>query len=580
MDGLDVDRDPREHRRSWRQSIISTNCLSHASNQDIIQSPERTHIHSGRYYGPSVPNRDSRNWRGGFSADDFHRYEQMLLDLKPITDPPVPDLHLGWNTIDEESQLNNNNRVRAVGSPADAKSDGRATQTSAASSNWTEKQFQLPQKRQARPIRAFRHTLWNVYKRLFSIVFAANATALVAFLCTTRNITTINLWNLATAASANIFIGTSIRQDYVQGILYRTAWLVPHSAPLKFRRIVAKIYENGGIHSGCGVAGTFWFIALTTVLSIQFVRGHFTSRAVLVLTFVLQGLLLLIVFFAYPSLRFKSHNTFEMTHRFAGWTVMALFWVELGLLADATAQRENTSIGRVISKQPAFWFLVLTTVHTILPWINLRRWEFEAENLSNHAVRLHFQRTLKPFTGIAISRSPLFEWHPFATMPSLAGDPTGGSLIVSAAGDWTKDAVANPRRHYWVKGTPKPGVLSMSLIFKRVVIVTTGSGIGPCLSIMVDRHRRNACRVLWSSPSPEKIFGTEIVDAVRRVDPLAVIVDSRAQGRPDMVALTYRLYVEAAAEAVFVISNPMLTRKIVYGMEARGVPAFGPVWDS
>jgi hypothetical protein len=323
-----------------------------------------------------------------------------------------------------------------------------------------------------------------------------------------------------------------------------------------------------------------WFIALTVVLTVQFAKGLFTSRAVLILTYLLQALLLMILVLAYPALRFKFHNHFEMTHRFAGWMVIILFWIELGLLADISVEREHMSAALVLAKQPSFWFLVVITVHTIVPWLNLRRWEFEAENLSNHAVRLHFKKTPPPFTGIAISKSPLFEWHPFATMPSLDSESPGGSLIVSAAGDWTKDAVERPRKYYWVKGIPKPGVLGLSLIFKRVVIVTTGSGIGPCLSILASPYRRMACRVLWSGPSPEKVFGSEIVDTVRRVDPLAVIIDSRTQGRPDMVALTYRLYVESAAEAVFVISNPVLTRKIVYSMESRGVPAFGPVWDS
>jgi len=34
----------------------------------------------------------------------------------------------------------------------------------------------------------------------------------------------------------------------------------------------------------------------------------------------------------------------------------------------------------------------------------------------------------------------------------------------------------------------------------------------------------------------------------------------------------YDLYLKSGAEAVFVISNPKLTRKVVYGMESRGVP--------
>jgi hypothetical protein len=37
---------------------------------------------------------------------------------------------------------------------------------------------------------------------------------------------------------------------------------------------------------------------------------------------------------------------------------------------------------------------------------------------------------------------------------------------------------------------------------------------------------------------------------------------------------------EFQAEAVIVISNEKLTKKVVYGMETRGVPAYGAIWDS
>jgi hypothetical protein len=88
------------------------------------------------------------------------------------------------------------------------------------------------------------------------------------------------------------------------------------------------------------------------------------------------------------------------------------------------------------------------------------------------------------------------------------------------------------------------------------------------------------CRVIWSTPNPMATYGESIVNAVKDVDPRALIWDTRKEGRPDLVRMAYEMYVAEQAEAVFVISNPKLTRKVVYGMESRGIPAFGPVWDS
>ncbi|KAK7190885.1 hypothetical protein DPSP01_007853 [Paraphaeosphaeria sporulosa] len=512
-----------------------------------------------------------------FTAQQMQEYEARMKTSTSPTDAPPVTLPLAIHSsvlispphLEEEHQLHTSSSENTL-----------VPEHANRNVTFDIEKLQLPAKRQSRIVRLFRHTLLNVYRRLFSIVFIANAVALVVFLAKSSDILHVNIWNLATAASANVFVATAIRQDYVQNILYYMVWLTPQSAPLRVRRVVAKLYENGGVHSGCGIAGTLWFAALTIILSVQFVEEIFTSRAVLTVTWILQALLLLIVGFAYPTLRARYHNIFEISHRFAGWAVVILFWVELGLLSHTVAQENRVTAGHVLIRQPSFWLLMLITFHAVLPWLFLRRWEFRAEGLTKHAVRLHFERNVGPCTGIAISKSPLLEWHPFATLPSLDPTQKGGSVIVSRAGDWTKSAVEEPRSYYWVKGVPKPGVLGLSLIFKSVVIVTTGSGIGPCLSIIASPTRRTACRILWTGPRPEQTFGSEIVHYVRQADPEAMIIDSKKEGRPDMVALSYRLYVEAKAEAVFVISNPALTRKIVYSLESRGVPAFGPIWDS
>jgi hypothetical protein len=44
--------------------------------------------------------------------------------------------------------------------------------------------------------------------------------------------------------------------------------------------------------------------------------------------------------------------------------------------------------------------------------------------------------------------------------------------------------------------------------------------------------------------------------------------------------LAHGAYVESGAEAVICISNRDVTRRVVQGLEQRGIPAFGPIWDS
>ena len=438
----------------------------------------------------------------------------------------------------------------------------------------------LPYKRERKIFRQLRHNLLSVYKRLFTIVFVGNMIAFVTELAMHRHSVPFGppLGNVATAASANILAAILIRQEHTVNALYTICCATPHWMPLRFRRIVAKLYHFGGVHSGCAVSATVWFILYTALVTKQQADGVFNQPAVLVITYLLLVLFVSICVFAIPNFRIVSHNTFEAIHRFAGWFAVALFWVEILLVLHAQSQIPGSdSLGMLVIQAPAFWFLLVITFFIILPWLRLRKVTAYPEVLSTHAIRIHFKyMKIGRVLGIRLSQNPLKEWHAFASIP--AADGSSFSLIVSDNGDWTKKQIMEPANSYWVRGIPITGVLRMAEVFKNVVFITTGSGIGPVLSMIVSNPM--PCRLLWSTPNPLQTYGENIMQAVAKADPDAMIINTRASGRPDIVALTYHLYLEAKAEAVFCISNPNLTRKVIYAMESRGIPAYGPIWDS
>ena len=86
--------------------------------------------------------------------------------------------------------------------------------------------------------------------------------------------------------------------------------------------------------------------------------------------------------------------------------------------------------------------------------------------------------------------------------------------------------------------------------------------------------------MLWQTRNPRKTYGDKILNAVAELDPSAVIIDSDEYGRQDMMDISWSLVKEFEAEAVFIVSTPNLVRKLVYSFEARGIPAYGPVFDS
>ena len=449
-----------------------------------------------------------------------------------------------------------------------------------------EQEQTLPLKRASPLWRRVRYRLLAVYQRLFSIVLVANMIAILTVLIRDRTSRPFGppIKYMASAVAANITSAILIRQEFFINALYNVFCWTPLWIPLRFRRIIAKLYHFGGIHSGCAVSAVIWYILFTAFLTKEYIGDNFGATTIettiLSITYILLFLFLAITIFAIPKFRVVSHNTFEMIHRFGGWLAIALFWILLLLLNyTQSQQRGSQSLGLLIIQAPSFWLLLVATICIVIPWLRLRYVPVQAEQLSNHAIRLHFNYIkIGPVAGIRIATSPLMEWHAFAAIPSP--DRSSFSLIVSDAGDWTKYQIANPSTRYWVRGIPVSGVLRMAAVFRKVIIVTTGSGIGPVLSMALSSSRLATTRIIWSTPAPLDTYGQGIINAVTSVDRDAVIWNTRQQGRPHMMALTYQLYKESGAEAVFVISNPSLTCKLVYGMEARGVPAFGPIWDS
>ena len=440
----------------------------------------------------------------------------------------------------------------------------------------------LPHKRDRRILRRLRYNFLAVYQRLFSVVFIGNMIALIIEVVLHRHSQPFGpaLGNLATAVAANVMGAILIRQEYVINSLYNIFCWTPLWMPLRFRRVVSKLYHFGGIHSGCAVSATAWFILYSALVTKRYADGNLNQPAVIAITYILLVLFLALCVFAIPKFRIFSHNTFEAVHRFGGWTAVALFWVEILLVLHAESEMpEGGSFGSLMVQAPAFWFLLVITFFIILPWIRLRKVEAFPEVLSNHAVRIHFKYSYKNMgnvIGLRITHNPMRDWHAFATIPDADG--SSFSLIVSDNGDWTKKQIMEPAQSYWIRGIPVTGVLRMATVFRRIVLVTTGSGIAPCLSFLVSHPM--PCRLLWSTPNPVHTYGENIMRAVAKADPEAMIIDTRASGRPDVVALTYHLYLETKAESVFVISNPYLTSKLVYGLESRGIPAYGPIWDS
>lgn len=440
----------------------------------------------------------------------------------------------------------------------------------------------LPDKSWGKKRRGLRHRILIVYRQLFSIVGLLNIAAAIALIFTGLP----REW-LGNLTAMNLLLAVLIRQEFVINAVYTITCSVPKSFPLWVRARCARIFHLGGVHSAAGVSAALWLLANNlgdaACMATKTCSGAWGDQSIeaRVVSWVLTGLFIVMLTMAYPTMRKKYHDLFERTHRFTGWTMLGLFWVQVILTANDT-RPESTSLGQALLKSPPMWLLAVATLSIASSWFWLRKVPVEAEVLSDHAVRLHFDYTV-PVNGsfTRLSRKPLVEWHSFATIPAPEpenGRPAGYSLVVSNAGDWTKKTIQDAPTHLWVRGIPTCGVMRIATLFRRIVVIGTGSGIGPLLG-----HIQNpSCptQLLWSTKDPEKTFGHELVRSITDKIPGAVIHDTKKQGRPDLVKMGYNMVKGFNAEAVIIIANEKITKKVVYGLETRGVPAYGAIWDS
>ena len=394
------------------------------------------------------------------------------------------------------------------------------------------------------------------YHRLAALVIVTNVVLAIAWAGT------FDATLLSQLALANFAVAIVIRQHYVINLLFWIATRVPTSWPLAIRRRCAKVYHFGGIHVGGALAGTVWFAAFTVEALATGVGPALTAIVVAQL-----AILLAICVMSMPSLRAKHHDAFELVKRFGGWTSLALLWPQTALLVDGP-----------LYAAPEAWVLALVTFSVALPWMRLRKVPVELVIPSNHVALARFDYGVTPFAGssTAISRSPLREWHSFANVPA-PGQP-GFRLTISRAGDWTGRLIDDRPSHVWVKGIPTAGVANIEVLFERVVYIATGSGIGPCLPHLL--ANKVPAKLVWATRNARKTYGDALVDEILAEHPDAVIWDTHERGKPDMVELAYQAVVETGAEAVICISNKQLTWQVVSGMESRGIPAYGAIWDS
>ncbi|KAI7205442.1 hypothetical protein KC316_g240 [Hortaea werneckii] len=436
------------------------------------------------------------------------------------------------------------------------------------------------------------HKLWgklcfnylSTYRVLMDTVFVVNVAAIILCFDNAKHRgNPVARRDMAIAAtSANLTANVLMRQEHVINGLFHIACGLPASTPLQLRRKVAKLaYSQGGVHAACGISALAWYIYYTLEQSFQY-RGNGSEKlACSVISAPLIGLLALVIAMSIAGVRRRFHDHWELSHRFGGWTAICLFWAQIITSIVSSARKTSQHVSSVLVTTPSFWMLIVITACLVHPWLWLRRLPVKAHRRSIYAVELRFDNgNVASCASLSLSINPLVETHKFVAIPNVPEDREKGySVIVSNDGDWTRDFINSPPKHVWHRGAPIISMMRIAACFRPVLVVATGSGIGPCLSFL-NCHRGHPAHVLWSARSPEEVYGGGILSNILLADQNALIIDTKETGRFDLTAVAWAKMQQIQPEAAVILSNSNVTRNVVLGLEARGVTAFGAIFDS
>ncbi|GLJ38017.1 hypothetical protein SUGI_0773930 [Cryptomeria japonica] len=417
--------------------------------------------------------------------------------------------------------------------------------------------------------------LFTVYKRLFLLSLALNLAALI--------LAVTAYFPYAEKEAALFSVGNILalvlcrNEAFLRCVFWLVVKVLGRSwVPLPIKTATTSFLQSlGGIHSGCGVSSIIWLI-YSLVQTLR--HSETTSPEIRGVAWAILALLVISSLAAFPLVRHLHHNVFEGFHRFSGWTALALLWVFVILSAAYTPAHKSYQLrGSVLAKKHEFWFTLVITILIILPWLTVRKVPVQISSASGHASLIKFSGGIREGLLGRIRRSPLSDWHAFGI---ISDGKDEHMMLAGAVGDFTKSLVSDPPKYFYTRCVKFAGLPYLINMYKKVVVVATGSGICVFLSFLMQACAAEVY-VIWVAKEMEKNFGEDIVKWIKSYPyEKKIIHDTAFLGRPNVPQMTVEAVRKWGAEVVIVTSNPSGSRDVVNGCKNAGIPAFGPIWDS
>ncbi|WAR59712.1 hypothetical protein PtB15_11B352 [Puccinia triticina] len=420
-------------------------------------------------------------------------------------------------------------------------------------------------------------TWFTPYRQLFVLIFGINLIGVIMVLS--------GHWgwgkNHATPlVVGNILIAIAIRSEWVLRFLYWVAVKTfrPSLYPLWLRvKVVGILYHIGGVHSGCGLSALLW---LAVASSDQFQHANLHPTSSLVALGICLACVTLTCLSAFPVVRGRFHNWFEIIHRFVGWIgiVSTVFYVVLESMWDVGEQRWDPRASKLIIK-PELWFLVTILITIGFSWITIAKVPVTVYTSSDKASVIRVPGGLTSGLHTRISVGGLREWHIFGSI-SEGKNAEYHYIVAAVQGEFTKMLNVDKPVTLYTKRWKPCGLPYFSRLFKRGLAMCTGSGIGAVASTCIQHE---SWFLIWIGPNLEKTYGKEIMQLIcdRIPEHRRLIWDTRGPlGRPDVVRLLHNTHLYWEAEVTLFVGSPEMNNNVLQSCRALKTPVFGSIWDA
>lgn len=440
---------------------------------------------------------------------------------------------------------------------------------------------------------------------------------------------------LFTLAAANLFVCIFSRTVWFKWLVYLPTVLTKNLPTGICKAFINKaVVNHGGVHTCTALWLVLSWSGIIVVGISNGAGGSPRDTAHFFIASITLIILLIVVAFALPYRHHKVyHDIFELTHRFGGWLIAGLFVIDVSLSLSSSGDDMYS-----LMMDPSLWLVVGSIVLVVYPWLGILK-------VYNKAVHICIPSdwvaivswSPKPWFSVpgtagqlAFEHHGAREYHHFALLNDINGDPEKATMAVAKAGDWTtmlidagKEAEAakkcgdvefggvydNSETNFQLclGRVAAPGFMYLVRSYKRVVCIGTGAGIAPIASFLPNPP--NEMMILWVGRKFKETYGP-ITDLVTSHEH-SILIDTKAppsdsnpytpayraslkhgEGtmeleencvdaeRPDLPQLALAAVELFRADAVFIVSGPKPTYDVCHQLWKAGIHAYGATWDS